>query len=34
VQSEWEGYHGPVIYDWAPIEEISGDFGPIDKNVR
>jgi hypothetical protein len=34
VQSEWSGYYGPTIYDWDPIPVISGDFGPLETNIR
>jgi hypothetical protein len=34
LQSEWAGYYGPTIYDWDPIPNVSGDFGPLERNIR
>jgi hypothetical protein len=34
IQETWEGYYGPIIYDWKPYATIHGDDGDIEKNVR
>jgi hypothetical protein len=34
IQETWEGYYGPIIYDWKPYVTIHGDNGDIEKNVR
>jgi hypothetical protein len=34
IQETWEGYYGPIIYDWKPHVTIHGDNGDIEKNVR
>jgi hypothetical protein len=34
IQETWNGYYGPIIYDWAPYVTIHGDNGDIETNVR
>jgi hypothetical protein len=34
IQETWEGYYGPIIYDWEPHVAIHGDNGDIEGNVR
>jgi hypothetical protein len=34
IQETWNGYYGPIIYDWAPYVTIHGDDGDIETNVR
>ena len=34
IQENWDGYHGPIIYDWEQYGTIHGDFGDIESNVR
>jgi hypothetical protein len=33
VQETWDGYYGPVIYDWEPTPEIHG-IADIPYNLR
>jgi hypothetical protein len=34
IQATWNGYYGPIKYDWPTRSTIRGDFGDIDANVR
>ena len=34
IQETWDGYYGPVDYDWEPYGTIYGDFGDIESSVR
>jgi hypothetical protein len=34
IQETWDGYYGPVVYDWEQYGTIHGDFGDIESNVR
>jgi hypothetical protein len=34
VQETWDGYYGPVVYDWKPTPTIHNDLGEIPINSR
>jgi hypothetical protein len=34
IQETWDGYYGPIVYDWEQYGTIHGDFGDIESNVR
>ena len=34
IQETWDGYYGPIVYDWEQYGRIHGDFGDIESNVR
>ena len=34
VQETWDGYYGPIVYDWEPYGTIHGDVGDIESNIR
>ena len=34
IQETWDGFYGPIVYDWEQYGTIHGDFGDIEPNVR
>ena len=34
IQETWDGFYGPIVYDWEQYGTIHGDFGDIESNVR
>jgi hypothetical protein len=34
IQESWDGYYGPIVYDWEEYGTIHGDLGDIEPNVR
>ena len=34
IQDTWDGFYGPIVYDWEKRGTIYGDYGDIEPNVR
>ena len=34
IQETWNGYYGPINYDWVPYGTVHGDYADIESNVR
>ena len=34
IQNTWDGYYGPILYDWETHGTIHGDDGDVESNIR